>query len=238
MKKIILLSLLIIVSVFGISQTALADNVILSVSPASTKNAIGENINASVQLDPAGNKVCVVKGTINLDNLSCRSITVANGLVAQTTPTCANPNFVIGIPKCEISTPSIISMSVKGTKTGPAILSLTGVSVVGSGTYIASSTLDGAYNIYAPQKYTPKSETTVKTEPTPKTDQEVVVLAQNTTEPSVNKPVVSASLLTAFMNYIYIWGTTTWLLILILALAVIYVTYLFLRPAKKAIKKR
>ena len=148
MKKITLL-LLALVGIFGMSQIVFADSSILSISPTSQNSTIGTSLNVSVKLDPVGNKICVVKGTLSFNKLSCKSISVASGLMAQTTPTCTDPSFVVGIPKCSSAVQNILSVSMKGTESGQANLSLTGVNIIGAGVAVPFTTQNGAYTIAA-----------------------------------------------------------------------------------------
>lgn len=145
--KIILLSLLAFVGVFGLSQMALAENPILSVSPATLNIAVNAPFNVSVQLNPLSNNVCVVTGSINFDGLNCQSIAVTNGLIAQTAPTCTSPNFIIGIPKCTTVPQDIFSLSVKGNRVGRSELSFTELKIIGAGSNVSSVWYGGAYNI-------------------------------------------------------------------------------------------
>ena len=126
MKKSFILSLLIIIGVLAISHLAYADTTMLSVSPASASKTASAPFNVSVQINPANNSVCVVKGAISLSNLSCQNITLASGVMAQTTPTCSSPSFILGIPKCSTASQSLFTMSVKGTKSGQGTLVLAG----------------------------------------------------------------------------------------------------------------
>lgn len=163
---------------FGLTQIVFASNSVLSVSPASLDKSANTSFNVSVHLDPVGNKACVVKGTLNFDKLSCQSITVANGLMPQTTPTCASPSFTVGIPGCASTAQNILSMSVKGTEAGQANLSFTGVNIIGAGTAVPFTSQGGTYNIttavHEPTP-TPTSTTTPKEttgEVMPQTEQE------------------------------------------------------------------
>ncbi len=186
MNKIILLSLVAIIGL-GLGQSVLADSSVLSVLPATLNSAVGTTFNASVQLNPANNKVCVVKGTLSFTNLICQSISVASGLAVQTAPTCASPNFILGIPKCTTAVQNIISTSVKGTGAGQANLSVTGVKVIGVGVNVASAAQGGTYSITsvpAPvvtPKVTPK--VTVTPQPVPVT--QPAQLSQQTVQPVV-----------------------------------------------------
>jgi hypothetical protein len=149
MKKIILLAMIAGAGMFGASQTALASSATLNISPASQERTVGETFNISVKLNPVGNKVCVVKGTLDLDNLSCRQITVASGLLAQKSPSCARPSFTIGIPGCATSSKDIFSVSVRGKGAGQEIVSISSSKVIGEGVDVPASTRSGVYDIVA-----------------------------------------------------------------------------------------
>lgn len=151
MKKIILLTLLVVVGILGAYQAVLADNSVLSALPAVADNAVGTPFNVLVQLNPANNKVCVIKGTLVFDNLTCKNITVASGIMTQTTPTCEAPSFTLGIPSCSTKVQNILSVSVLGSKIGKAGVNFSGVKVIGEGTDVVSSLQNAAYNIVALQ---------------------------------------------------------------------------------------
>ena len=97
--KILFLSF-VLLSVFSFAATAQAAGDSLYVSPATSTVNAGSNITASVVAGTSGDKICAVQGTIVFNNLTCQSITVTNGLLVQTSPTCASPSFVLAIPKC------------------------------------------------------------------------------------------------------------------------------------------
>src|SRR5258708_1677342 len=145
MKKILLLSLLISIGTLALGQAAYAENAILSVLPASLSTAANTAFTASVQLNPANNKVCVVKGTLAFNNVTCQSITVADGVTTQKAPSCASPSFTLGIPQCATTLRNIFSASVKGTLAGQGTVSLSDVKVIGAGTDVPFTLQDGAY---------------------------------------------------------------------------------------------
>lgn len=169
MKKIILLSLLAIIGTLGIAQLVYADTATLSVYPSSLDSAVGTPFNVSVQLNPASSKVCVIKGTLNFNNLSCQNITVASGFMTQVAPTCASPSFTLGIPQCTTTAQNIFSVSAKGIQAGQASLSVTGAKVIGAGSDVAFSLQNGAYNITAVQISAPAPTPTPAPTPAPKT---------------------------------------------------------------------
>ncbi len=240
MKKIIL-SLLIVVGIFGAGQMVFADSATLSVLPASSDSVVGSTINVSVKLDPAGNKVCVVKGVLNFNNLSCQSISVADGIMAQVNPTCAKPNFTLGIPNCATIAKNLLSVLVKGTAVGQAGLSFSGVKIIGAGADVPFSPQNGVYNITAVKTITPKVTTKVVTNAAVKTAPEAT---QQVAEPQEQQTVqqtavennnipadaAAASLSTTgskYMNYFWV------LLIVIVVLGVFYGIYYFAKKRGK-----
>jgi hypothetical protein len=238
MKKIILLTLLTIVGIMGISQVALADNPTLSISPATANSTVGTSFNVSVQVNPAGSKVCVVKGTINLDNLNCQSITVASGLTTAVAPTCASPSFSIGIPKCTTLAQSILSISVAGSQVGQASLSTTGAKVAGVGVYLTFNSQGGTYNITTAKTTTPKTTTptttikpttTITTEPTTTT----TVTTPTPTEQTTPNTTIPANAGTAALANSGASQWFNWILIIVVILIVIYAVYYFATKRKK-----
>lgn len=147
MKKIILTSVFVFIGIIMLAQEALAANAVLAITPSISTSTINTPFNLSVNINPTNNKVCVVKGTINFNNLSCQSITLASGLMAQTMPTCAAPTFTLGIPKCTTSPQDLFSVSVRGNKIGTSTSSLSGVKVIGVGSDVVFITSAGSYNI-------------------------------------------------------------------------------------------
>jgi len=159
-KKIILLTILTVAGLLGMNQMVYADNSTLFVLPASLNSPVGAPFNVSVQLNPVSNKVCVVKGALVINNLTCQSITVANGVMVQVAPTCAAPNFTLGIAKCVTTTQNLFSVSVKGTQAGQGSIALTDIKVIGVGANVAFSLQGGVYNISAIEIVAPKTTPT------------------------------------------------------------------------------
>ncbi len=187
MKKITLLALLTIVGILGVGQMVFAASSTLSALPASLNSIVGTPFNVSVQLNPAGNKICVVKGTISLNNLTCQNITVASGIWSPVSPTCTNPKFILGIPKCTTAVQNILSVSVKGAQVGQGKLSFTEVKGIGTGAAVTLASQDGAYNI------TPVQATTPITTPTANTTQKTTQPTQQPTTQQVTTPVQQTS---------------------------------------------
>lgn len=180
MKKINLLVFFVILGVFAIGRMVFADNSILSVSSGTTSTTVGKTFNASIQINPKDNTVCVVKGTLVFNNLSCQSISVPNGLMVQTNPTCSSPSFVIGIPQCTKSIENLISLSLKGSKAGQGSLSFINTNIIGVGTDVPFEGVTGIYtfaNQVTEEVVLPKTTTPtpaeVETKETPKAPETV-----------------------------------------------------------------
>ncbi|MDO8575103.1 MAG: hypothetical protein Q7R78_00165 [bacterium] len=163
-KTKIILSAIIFLSVIGIVGTAIAAGASLYVSPASLTKVVGDTFNVSVGVNVSGNKVFAVEGTLVFNNLSCQSITVADGLMAQSAPTCSNPHFLIGIPNGTIADKVLLTTSVRSESVGAASINSTGVDIVGEGVSVGSASMSGNYTINA----VPKPKTTPTLTPKPK----------------------------------------------------------------------
>ncbi|GEM_PF-6741584 len=241
MKKIILLTLLIIIGVLGLSRLVYADDLILSVSPASLNSAVGAPFNVSVQLNPANNEVCVVKGAISFDNLTCQSITVTDGLYAAVIPTCASPSFTLGIPRCATTVQDILSVSVEGIQAGQGALSFTGVKVIGAGADVASSWQGGAYNIITSvQTATPSAmpeATQQVTQPTRQPTQQATTPVTSATSVTPAIPATPNNNILASTGAVGLSvAGSRWFkffLIALIILVIIYVIYCFVTKNKK-----
>lgn len=202
MKKTILFSLLVIIAVLGINQSAYAASPMLSVLPASSGSTVGAPFNVSIKLDPAVEKICVIKGNLSFYNLTCRNVTVASDIVTQKSPTCASPSFILGIPKCAVTSQNLFSVSVKGIQAGQAALAFSGLETIGAGTDVLSNWQGGSYNITAiPVEETP--ETVQPEQPVEpgrpiqleqELNQENTAPAQETTSENMSAGVGTASL--------------------------------------------
>jgi LPXTG-motif cell wall-anchored protein len=145
-KTKIILSVAIFLSTVGIVSAASSS---LYVSPTGTSQNVGEVSIVSVGVNSLGNKVCGAEGTLVFNNLSCQSITVAGGLIAQSSPTCANPYFLVGIPSCTTENKVLFTISTKAGIAGQSSISATGVDVIGEGKSIGNSLVNGTYTIKA-----------------------------------------------------------------------------------------
>jgi len=145
-KTKIVLSVAIFLSTVGVVSAASSS---LSVSPASATKNVGEFSFVTIGINSLGNKVCGAEGTLVFNNLSCQSITTASGLMAQSSPTCSNPYFLVGIPSCTTVNKDLFTVSVKAGNAGVASISATGVDVIGEGKSVGSTLANGNYTINA-----------------------------------------------------------------------------------------
>ncbi|MCX6736000.1 MAG: hypothetical protein NTZ13_02855 [Candidatus Parcubacteria bacterium] len=181
------------IAIFAFTAT-MAGAASVTVSPASLAKKVGDSFTVSVGVSTGGSKVCVVEGKVNLDKLSCTDITVADGLIAQTTPTCAKPSFSIGIPGCTTASKNLFSVSVKAPTVGTATLGFTGVDVVGEGISLGGSAGTGEYIITGNTETTVTPTATVTPKPATGTTIKPTVTAPTTeTEKTVTEPMVTVT---------------------------------------------
>ncbi|OGZ65446.1 MAG: hypothetical protein A2998_00910 [Candidatus Staskawiczbacteria bacterium RIFCSPLOWO2_01_FULL_37_25b] len=232
MKKIIILSLFIIAGFMLAGRFALADNSMLVVTPSAGNKNINSPFDVLIQLDPAGNEACVVKGALNLNNLACQNITISAGVVAQTVPNCANPSFVLGIPKCAATLQDIMTVSVKGINPGQANLSFADVSVLASSAAVDSGSNNGAYNITAisgaasvaqqtlPENTQETAPETTNEQTTPQEETENPLAAGEENNPTEQPAALGQTGLSSlFSNWI------VWLIIIVLLAVVVWWFY-------------
>ncbi len=170
-KTKIILSAIIFLSVAGFVGTVIAAGSSLYVSPASLTKTVGDTFSMSVEVNALGNKVCAVEGTLVFNNLSCQSITVTGDVTPQSSPTCSNPHFLIGVPSCTTVDKALFTVSAKAENAGAATISFTGVDIIGEGVSVGSASISGNYTINAISTPTstpaPTQTPTSKTTPTP-----------------------------------------------------------------------
>ncbi len=147
MKKQIKFLAVALLAFSGSVAVAFAGTASLSVFPATATRNAGEALNFSVGVNTGGNKVCVAEGTVVFNNLSCENITVSDGVMAQSAPTCSKPSFSIGIPSCTIADKILFTVNTKvGTK-GTATVSFSGTDIIGEGASLSSASANGNYTI-------------------------------------------------------------------------------------------
>lgn len=244
MKKIFTLSLLVIILTFAFCGVALAGSSAVSIVPAFGESTFGAPFNVSVQVNPINNKVCVVKGTINFTNLSCQNITLADGVITQTAPSCATPNFTIGIPKCTTVPKDLFFISVKGTETNLASVFFTNVKIIGTSNDLPQNLQNGIFNIKAiPQVEKPliAPETSAESNSTDIITQATGTVATTTIATTTTKlaelknsivaSVAAAGEVITSMSYF------AQLVIIIIVFSLGYIIYRYSRKNKVEVKK-
>lgn len=138
----------------------------LYVSPEVLTINTQANINSYVSVLANGEKVCVVKGTISFNNLNCKGIIIAEGLMAQAVPTCSNPNFVVGIPTCTTVNKNLFTVQSTSGTAGSANISLSNINIIGEGVSVGSASSVANYTVKAPQVVVREPETKAPKEET------------------------------------------------------------------------
>ena len=227
--KILFLSF-VLLSVFSFAATTQAAGDSLYVSPASSTVNTGNNITVSAVAGTSGDKICAVQGTIVFNNMTCQNITVTNGLLIQTSPTCSSPSFVLAIPKCATTDTVLFTVSSKAGNAGTASISFSGVKLAGVGVVVGTSSIGGNYTVNAlpvVQTQTPPAQQpkVVKTT-VPKTEQ-ITTTKTTTATPEANN--LQASLAGASGSSFFVklgkWfiSNIIWIIVLIIASAASYV---------------
>lgn len=124
----------------------------LYVSPETLTVNTNSNITSYVSVIPNGEKVCVVKGSLSFNNLDCKSIVMAEGLMAQKVPTCSDPNFTLGIPTCTLVSKNLFTVQSNTKNSGTANISLINLNIIGEGVSVGSKSNNVNYTVNAPQK--------------------------------------------------------------------------------------
>lgn len=226
----ILISVFALTAVFSVVGIAEAAGGVY-VSPASATKNIGNSFDISVGVSETASKVYAVEGTLVFDKLTCKAITVADGVTTQTSPTCVNPYFLLGIPSGTTAGKVLFTVSVSAGSAGQAAISFTGVDIIGEGVSIGSASTDGNYTINAIPKPTPIPSPT----PTPKTTTPEVTTPAAPEQPAeqpIEQPVTQApqpSLLAAIGGVLTLGTGNIWLGIivgLIVIAIIVYAIYL------------
>ena len=135
---------------FGFYYLAEAAAPSIYVSPATLTKNVGEMFDISVGVNPNGNKVCVVEGKLILDKLFCRTVKVEEGLLAQSSPSCEDLYFLIGIPGCTTSDKTLFTVTVKAGSARMATANFTRIDIIGEGVSISSAFSGGSYTLISP----------------------------------------------------------------------------------------
>jgi len=247
--KVIALSLVILSAVSA--GTAKAATASLSFFPTAVAKDAGSTFQVSLVANTPGAKICAVEGKLAFGSLTCQSIAVSSDVLAQTSPTCTNPYFLIGIPSCTISDKAVLSVSVKAENAaGTATISLTGVDIIDdNGKSISTDSIGGVYTIVAPvatpvkppvthtnpANPTPTPTPTATPAPTPEpTQQPLNPEIPQQPGASLIGGILSAIgglwvMLKNFMIENVFYGVMLALLIILLILLIIYLIYLLFK---------
>lgn len=117
------------------------------VLPVTLSKNVGETFDISIGVNTAGAKVCAVEGRLVLDKLSCQNVTVENGITPQSSPSCSNSYFLLGIPGCTVNNKILFNITVKAGNAGNATLNFSGVDVIGEGSSLSTAFVGGNYTL-------------------------------------------------------------------------------------------
>ena len=132
---------------FGAWNTVKALDSSIYVSPAQLNKEIGDTFDISVKVSPKGQKVCLVEGKMNLTKLSCQKVVTGSGISVQSSPSCDDLSFLIGIQGCTIQDKTLFTVTVKANSSGTATASFSGVDIIGEGVSISSAFSNGIYTL-------------------------------------------------------------------------------------------
>lgn len=156
-KTKILISLFALISFTTIANAEMVPGVSISVEPQTLKKDIGDTFYPSVIVKTPGDKVYAVEGTLVFDGLSCQSIMVADGLMAQSAPTCAKPYFLVGVPSGTATDKAILRVAVTPIRSGDVTLGIYSADVIGAGVSLSNVSTGAVYTI---EKNTQKNVST------------------------------------------------------------------------------
>jgi len=149
-KIIILVLVVTLIFGFGFYSEVNAESTSIYISPTNLSKTVGNIFDMSVKVNPGGQKVCLVEGKLALNKLSCQKITMGSAISAQTSPSCDDLSFLLGIQGCTTSDKTIFTVTVKAESAGSGTASFTGVDIIGEGISISSTSLSGSYTITSP----------------------------------------------------------------------------------------
>ncbi len=237
-KTKIVLSAIIFLSVVGFTGMVFATGPSLYVSPASLTKTAGDTFSVSVGFRASGSKVCAVEGTLVFNNLSCQSITVAGDVTPQSSPTCSNPHFLIGVPSCTTADKALFTVSAKAGNVGTASISFTGVDIIGEGVSIGSASISGNYTINAVPKPIPAPATLVsepkEEEPAVQIEQEMPLVQEQPTAP---QPIPPLSLLASIVVATTLGTDSAIVSVLVIVIILVLVGYAIYAVIQKVRRK-
>lgn len=199
------------------------------VLPATLNKNINEVFDVDIKINDSNSKVYAVEGKIVFDNLNCVSIKVSEVLMVQSTPSCTNPYFLIGIPQGTTKDTTLLSLKVSGNNAGDANISFTSIDVIGEGKSLSEKSIGGNYKIITSStsgSYVTSKTNTVGSKISPtnstrstKSEQNKEIESSTETNPEVvnnNSQLALASMSIAGISIM-------WILIAIIVMLVIYI---------------
>ena len=154
--------LLILTGIIGVVDSA---GPYVQITPAKANITTRNNYAVTVGVNASGSKICVVEGTLDFSNITCRGITPATGVIVESTPTCANPHFIIGIPHCTTTNTTLLKLTISSQVEGSGTIKLSKVDVIGEGVTVSSDSIGAKYTIKSGNNST--SQVNTVAEPTP-----------------------------------------------------------------------
>lgn len=236
----------ILIAVFGFANSIEAANPSIYVSPASLSKKVGDVFDISVEINPAGEKVCMVEGKLVLDKLSCQSVSPNSDLMASPDNklTCSNLYFSLGIPTCTTENKILFTVTVKAKDAGTAVANFSGVDIIGEGVSVPSTFSGGTYTLTVlgeevipeediiPEKDVTSEEGVTPEEGiTPEEEEEEIVIG-----PEEEEIVKETSFLAAVGSIVTLGTDSVWIgiLVVIVVLAIlIYLIYYFIQKSRK-----
>lgn len=121
---------------------------LIYITPNSSNETVGDTFVLTAAVNTAGSNVCAVEGTLRLNNkLSCQSIVMEEGVMAQKAPSCSSPSFLLGFDGCTTKDKILFRVNVKAVEEGAAIAKFTGVDVIGEGYSLSEVSVGGNYTL-------------------------------------------------------------------------------------------
>lgn len=200
-KTKILVSLIALVSLANTADAATIPGVALVVTPASLNETVGNTFSTAVVVRTPGSKVYAVEGTLTFDGLSCQSITISDGLISQTAPTCTKPYFLVGVPSGTIADKEIFRVGVKALRAGNVTIGLTSIDVIGEGMSLSNVGTGAKYSIVenATSTDTPDQEVNAPIIAYPKIQTRANEVAAET-EPASSTPATQLAAVAEFVT--------------------------------------
>ena len=124
-----------------------ASTPLLNAWSTSMDREVGDTFDIFVNINPVGEKVCVVEGTINLSNLSCQKITVSDGIQSRIYPSCEDLSFSLGIKGCSTESKTLFTVNVKADSAGSNPVNFSNVDILGAGVSLPFISIDAEFAI-------------------------------------------------------------------------------------------